>query len=134
MTAAHELPPNLSYTRDHEWIAVAPGADLPEDAVRIGLSAIAAESLGEIVFVDLPEAGTTLVAGEACGEVESTKSVSDLISPAGGTVVELNPALADDPALVGKDPYGEGWLFTAVVTDLGDVLSADDYLTFTQGT
>lgn len=127
MTSAAELPADRSYTIEHEWIAVPPGAEAPETAVRIGLSAIAAETLGDIVYVDLPEPGAALTAGEPCGEVESTKAVSELFSPASGTVVEVNPALTDNPALVNEDPYGEGWLFTAVVSELGDVLTAERY-------
>jgi glycine cleavage system H protein len=127
------LPDDLSYTTDHEWIAIAPGAGVPTGEVRIGLSAVAVEALGEIVFVELPEAGTELVAGEPCGEVESTKSVSELFSPATGTVVTVNTALADNPALVGEDPYGEGWLFTATVSELGDVLDAAEYRAKNEG-
>jgi glycine cleavage system H protein len=127
------LPDDLSYTTDHEWIAIAPGAGTPAGEVRIGLSAVAVEALGEIVFVELPEAGTELVAGEPCGEVESTKSVSELFSPATGTVVTVNTALADNPALVGEDPYGEGWLFTATVSELGAVLDAAEYRAKNEG-
>ena len=127
------LPDDLSYTTDHEWIAIAPGADAPAGQVRIGLSVVAVEALGEIVFVELPEPGTELTAGEPCGEVESTKSVSELFSPATGTVVTVNTALADNPALVGEDPYGEGWLFTATVSELGAVLDAAEYRAKNEG-
>jgi glycine cleavage system H protein len=128
-----KLPDDLSYTTDHEWIAIAPGAGTPAGEVRIGLSAVAVEALGEIVFVELPEPGTELTAGEPCGEVESTKSVSELFSPATGTVVTVNTALADNPALVGEDPYGEGWLFTATVSELGAVLDAAEYRAKNEG-
>jgi len=124
-----DLPDTLSYTTDHEWIAIAPGAEIPADEVRIGLSAVAVAALGEIVFVELPEPGSPLAAGEACGEVESTKSVAELVSPATGRVATVNPALADNPGLVNEDPYGDGWLFTAHVTELGAVLSAEAYRT-----
>jgi glycine cleavage system H protein len=127
------LPADLSYTTDHEWIAIAPGAGTPAGEVRIGLSAVAVEALGEIVFVELPEPGTALTAGEPCGEVESTKSVSELFSPATGTVVTVNTALAGNPALVGEDPYGEGWLFTATVSELGAVLDAAEYRAKNEG-
>jgi glycine cleavage system H protein len=121
------LPENLSYTVEHEWIAVPPGAGVPAGEVRIGLSSVAVEALGEIVFVELPEPGTALTAGEPCGEVESTKSVSDLFSPVTGRVAAVNPALADNPALINDDPFGAGWLFSATVDVLGDVLTADEY-------
>jgi glycine cleavage system H protein len=124
---AQNLPDELSYTAEHEWIDVPPGARAPAGAVRIGLSSVAVDALGEIVYVDLPEPGAALVAGEPCGEVESTKSVSELFSPATGRVVAVNPDLADDPGLVSADPFGAGWLFTATVDALGNVLTADEY-------
>ncbi|AEA24754.1 glycine cleavage system protein GcvH [Pseudonocardia benzenivorans] len=132
MTSPDLVPANLSYTSDHEWIAVEPGATASGE-VRVGLSAVATEALGEIVFVDLPAVGTELTAGEACGEIESTKSVSELVSPADGTVVSVNEALADNPALVGEDPYGEGWLFTVEVASLGEVLDAAAYRARNEG-
>ncbi|ODU00858.1 MAG: glycine cleavage system protein H [Pseudonocardia sp. SCN 72-86] len=132
MTSPDIIPENLSYTSDHEWIAVAPGATASGE-VRVGLSSIATDALGEIVFVDLPAVGTELTAGAACGEIESTKSVSELVSPANGTVVSINPALEDNPALVGEDPYGEGWLFTVEVTSLGKVLDAAAYRAGNEG-
>jgi glycine cleavage system H protein len=122
-----ELPESLSYTAEHEWIDLAPGAPVPDAPVRVGISAIAVAALGEIVYVDLPEVGATLTAGEVCGEIESTKSVSELYSPATGTVAEVNSALVDNPALVSEDPYGAGWLFTAAVTEVGEVLDAAAY-------
>ncbi|MGD9990400.1 glycine cleavage system protein GcvH [Pseudonocardia sp.] len=128
-----DIPENLSYTSDHEWIAVEPGAAAPAGEVRVGLSSVATEALGEIVFVDLPAVGTALTAGDACGEIESTKSVSELVSPASGTVVSINEALADNPALVGEDPYGDGWLFTVEVASLGKVLDAAAYRAENEG-
>lgn len=122
-----ELPASLSYTTEHEWIDIAPGAAAPADPARVGISAIAVEALGEIVYVDLPEVGAEVTAGEACGEIESTKSVSELFSPATGTVTEINTALADHPELVSDDPYGAGWLFSVQVAELGALLTADDY-------
>ncbi|MBW0089137.1 glycine cleavage system protein GcvH [Pseudonocardia sp. KRD-184] len=132
MTAVH-IPDDLSYTTDHEWIDVAPGSSPSGGGVRVGLSAVATEALGEIVFVDLPAVGTDLTAGEVCGEIESTKSVSELVSPASGTVVSINEALGDDPALVGEDPYGEGWLFTIEIAALGEVLDASGYRAANEG-
>ncbi|GEL22353.1 glycine cleavage system H protein [Pseudonocardia sulfidoxydans NBRC 16205] len=132
MTSPDIIPENLSYTSDHEWIAVEPGATASGE-VRVGLSSIATDALGEIVFVDLPAVGTALTAGDACGEIESTKSVSELVSPATGTVASVNPALEDNPALVGEDPYGEGWLFTVEVASLGKVLDAAAYRAENEG-
>jgi glycine cleavage system H protein len=119
-----EYPDDLRYTADHEWVR--PGAD----AVRIGITAFAQDALGDIVFVTLPEEGDEVVAGAACGEVESTKSVSDIYAPLSGTVVGRNPALDATPELVNTDPYGEGWMFEIRPADAAAVdglLSAEDY-------
>ena len=88
---------------------------------------VAADALGDVVYVDLPEVGATVTAGETCGEVESTKSVSDLYAPVTGKVVEINQDAVDDPAILNEDPYGAGWLFTVEVTEEGPLLSAADY-------
>ncbi|HRO31760.1 MULTISPECIES: glycine cleavage system protein GcvH [unclassified Citricoccus] len=112
--------PALRYSAEHEWINDASPA-------RIGITAVAAEALGDVVYVDLPEAGSTVTAGETCGEIESTKSVSDLYSPVTGTVVEVNDAVSDNPGVVNEDPYGNGWLFTVEVSDEGPLLSAQEY-------
>jgi glycine cleavage system H protein len=111
---------SLRYSAEHEWVDGA-------SPVKIGISQIAADALGDVVYVDLPEAGSAVTAGETCGEVESTKSVSDLYAPVTGTVVEVNQAAIDDPALLNSDPYGEGWLFTVEVSEEGPLLSADEY-------
>jgi glycine cleavage system H protein len=128
------LPTDLSYSAEHEWIAVPYGAPVPTDAVRVGITATAVESLGEIVFVELPEPGATVTAGQTCGEVESTKAVSDLFSPVSGEVVAVNPALADNPSLVNEDPFGEGWLFTVRVQELGRLLDSAGYTALVAGT
>ena len=112
----------LKYSAEHEWVA-ADGSG----PVGIGISAVAADALGDIVYVDLPEVGTTVTAGETCGEVESTKSVSDLYAPVTGKVTDINPAVVDDPSLINSDPYGAGWLFKVAVTDEGPLLSAQEY-------
>lgn len=117
-----KVAPELQYSDEHEWVAREGGNN-----VLVGISAVATEALGDIVYVDLPEAGTVLTAGEACGEVESTKSVSDLYSPVTGKVVETNPAVVDDPALINSDPYGAGWLFKVAVESEGPLLSAQEY-------
>jgi len=97
-------PEDLQYTKDHEWVR-AEGV-----TVRVGVTDYAQEALGDIVFVTLPETGTHVTAGETCGEVESTKSVSDVYAPVTGTVVERNEALDGSPELVNSDPYGDGWM------------------------
>ena len=117
-----KVAPELKYSAEHEWIA-ADGSG----PSTIGVSAVAADALGDIVYVDLPEVGSTVTAGEACGEIESTKSVSDLYSPVTGTVTEVNTAVVDDPATVNSDPYGAGWLFKVEVESEGPLLSAEDY-------
>ncbi|WP_327010029.1 glycine cleavage system protein GcvH [Dactylosporangium sp. NBC_01737] len=111
------IPPHLSYTRDHEWL---------HDG-RVGITAFAADALGDIVYVRLPDLGATVTAGVPCGEIESTKSVSELLAPADGTVVEVNAALAEEPGLVNDDPYERGWLFKLAVTGTPDLLDAAAY-------
>lgn len=111
---------SLRYSAEHEWIDDSTPA-------RIGISQVAADALGDVVYVDVPEAGTAVTAGQTCGEVESTKSVSDLYSPVTGTIVEVNQAAIDDPSLLNSDPYGAGWLFTVEVASEGELLSASEY-------
>ncbi|HXD28734.1 MAG TPA: glycine cleavage system protein GcvH [Arthrobacter sp.] len=110
----------LRYSAEHEWVDDSTPA-------KVGITQVAADALGDVVYVDLPEAGSTVTAGETCGEVESTKSVSDLYAPVTGTVVELNQEAVDNPALLNEDPYGSGWLFTVEVSEEGPLLSAADY-------
>lgn len=112
----------LKYSAEHEWVA-SDGVG-PEG---IGISAVAADALGDIVYVDLPEIGSAVTAGETCGEVESTKSVSDLYSPVTGEVTEVNSAVVEDPALINNDPYGAGWLFKVAAESDGPLLSAEEY-------
>jgi len=104
------IPDTLKYTKNHEWLSVADGVG------TVGITDHAQNELTDIVFVELPEAGKELVAGAACAVVESVKSASDIYAPANGEVVEVNPKLADNPALVNDDPYGEGWFFKLRVT------------------
>jgi glycine cleavage system H protein len=115
-----DVPPQLQYTSDHEWLE--PGRPVP----RAGITRFAADALGDIVHLDLPEPGREVRAGEPCGEVESTKSVSDLVAPADGVVEAVNPAVAADPGLVNADPYAN-WLFSLRVTDAPALLDADAY-------
>lgn len=121
------IPDDRSYTDEHEWVMIAPGADLPDVPVRIGITAVAADALGDLVYVDLPEVGASVTVGEACGEVESTKTVSELYPPVSGTVTEVNQAAADDPAVISADPYGDGWLFAVQPDAAGALLTAAEY-------
>ncbi|MBV9382799.1 MAG: glycine cleavage system protein GcvH [Streptosporangiaceae bacterium] len=99
------IPAELQYTEEHEWVAI------EGDTASVGITDYAAQQLGDVVYVSLPAVGATVVAGEPCGEVESTKSVSDLYSPVDGEVTEVNEELDDDPGLVNAEPYGSGWMF-----------------------
>ncbi|HEY1156940.1 MAG TPA: glycine cleavage system protein GcvH [Arthrobacter sp.] len=112
----------LKYSAEHEWVAVD-----GTGPAGIGISAVAADALGDIVYVDLPEVGSIVTAGETCGEVESTKSVSDLYAPVTGEVVEINDGVVSDPALINSDPFGSGWLFNVSVTEEGPLMSAEEY-------
>ena len=110
----------LRYSAEHEWIDDSTPA-------RVGISQVAADALGDVVYVDLPEVGSTVTAGETCGEVESTKSVSDLYSPVTGEVVEVNQEAIDNPGILNEDPYGAGWLFSVKVESEGELMSAEEY-------
>ena len=118
------FPEDLKYTSEHEWVRET-GA-----AVRIGITDFAQDALGDIVYVSLPEVGTSIEAGASVGELESTKSVSDVYAPVSGTVTARNDALDGTPELVNSDPYGEGWLFEVEVSDpsqIGGLLDAAGY-------
>jgi glycine cleavage system H protein len=118
-------PEDLKYTAEHEWLKAG-----NEGPVRVGITDFAQDQLGDIVYVQLPEVGSTVRAGDACGELESTKSVSDLFAPVNGIVTAVNEALADQPDLVNSDPYGEGWLLDIDVEDAAEVaalMDADTY-------
>jgi glycine cleavage system H protein len=104
------IPGTLKYTKNHEWLSAADGVG------TVGITDHAQNELTDIVFVELPEVGKELAAGTACAVVESVKSASDIYAPASGEVVEINPALVDNPALVNNDPYGEGWFFRLRIT------------------
>jgi glycine cleavage system H protein len=123
-----EIPPDLIYTAEHEWVQ-----RVGDGTVRVGITDFAQSSLGDVVFVQLPDVGTDVTAGESFGEVESTKSVSDLYSPVSAKIVGVNGELEGNPQLVNSDPYGDGWLVElqadtdALGNELGGLLSADDY-------
>lgn len=123
-----DFPEDLKYTSEHEWIRQ-PGQS--EGSVRIGITAYAQEALGDIVFVQLPEIGETVTANAVVGELESTKSVSEVYAPVGGEVVGRNEALDATPELVNTDPYGDGWLFEVVPDggDAADLMDAEAYRT-----
>jgi glycine cleavage system H protein len=109
------LPDQLRYSSDHEWIS------RDGSRVRIGITDYAQDSLGDVVFVQLPTVGDSFAAGDTIGEVESTKSVSDIYAPVAGSVVAVNDALADAPQLLNDDPYGEGWICELELADAGQV-------------
>jgi glycine cleavage system H protein len=111
-------PEDLRYTAEHEWVRT-PGEH--DGSVRVGITQYAQEALGDIVYVSLPEVGATIEANSACGELESTKSVSDVYAPVSGEVVAVNDALDATPELINDDPYGGGWLFEVVPTDAAAV-------------
>jgi len=125
-----EFPDDLGYTKEHEW-----ARDEGGDLVRVGITDFAQDALGDVVFVDVPESGTELRAGQSFGEVESTKSVSDVYSPVSGTVVERNALLEDRPELVNEAPYGDGWLILVRLThraELHSLLDASGYRAFVE--
>ncbi|HEY8619111.1 MAG TPA: glycine cleavage system protein GcvH [Dermatophilaceae bacterium] len=116
-----EYPQDLRYTAEHEWVRA--GSD---GVIRVGITAFAQDALGDVVYVSLPSVGDSLSAGDSCGEVESTKSVSDLYAPLSGEVVAVNQALESAPELVNSDPYGEGWMYDVKLTDGGSTDSLLD--------
>jgi glycine cleavage system H protein len=111
-------PEDLKYTSEHEWVR-SPGES--EGSVRIGITHYAQDALGDIVYVDLPPVGTAVTGGQTFGEVESTKSVSDIYSPVTGTIVERNDELDKSPELINSDPYGQGWLIVIELTDAAEL-------------
>ena len=124
------VPEGLRYSSDHEWVAV------DGDVARVGITDYAQDALGDVVFVDLPATGDAVGAGTSFGEVESTKSVSDLFAPVSGTVVEVNGDLADSPEKLNEDPYGEGWIITITMSDpteLDGLLDAGAYAALVEG-
>ncbi len=123
------IPENLMYTAEHEWVAIEGGV------ASVGVTDFAQQALGDVVYVSVPAAGTEVTAGEPCGEVESTKSVSDIYSPVDGEVLESNPEIDDDPGLVNTDPYGAGWLLKIRLSDDAEpagLLTAEEYTALTK--
>ncbi len=122
-------PSHLRYTRSHEWIET-----ISDGTYRIGISDHAQDLLGDMVFIELPEVGSTVSASDECAVVESVKAASDVYSPLSGEIIEINEALEDSPDLVNRDPYGDGWLFTVKASDsseLDELMSADEYVVLT---
>jgi glycine cleavage system H protein len=120
-----QYPDELKYAESHEWAKLE-----GDDLVRMGISDFAQDALGDVVYVEVPDVGTDVVAGEPCSEVESTKSVSDVNAPISGTVVAVNEALDTNPELVNSDPYGEGWfavIEASNVAELDSLLTAEGY-------
>lgn len=120
-----EYPEDLRYSVDHEWVR--PGN---ESTVRVGVTEYATEQLGDIVYVQLPEVGESVSAGDACGELESTKSTSDLLAPVSGVIAAINDTLEDAPETINSEPYGDGWLFEIEVSadeDFAELMDADAY-------
>jgi len=121
-------PDDLKYTSEHEWVRPPSGGE--GDTARVGITDYAQDALGDIVYVSLPEVGSDLASGDTVGELESTKSVSDIYAPVSGTVVAVNEALDGTPELVNSDPYGEGWLFEITPSDataVDDLMDASAY-------
>ncbi|MFD8964154.1 glycine cleavage system protein GcvH [Streptomyces sp. NPDC059568] len=119
-------PQQLRYTKEHEWLT-----DPVDGVSTVGITEFAANALGDVVFAQLPEVGDTVTAGESCGELESTKSVSDLYAPVTGEVTETNQDVVDDPSLVNSAPFEGGWLFKVrVAEEPSDLLTADEYQGF----
>jgi glycine cleavage system H protein len=125
-----QIPDDLRYSSDHEWVRVEDGK------ARVGITDYAQDALGDVVFVDLPEVGSSAAAGASISEVESTKSVSDIYAPVTGTIVEVNAELGDAPERLNEDPYGEGWIFTIELQDPSEVdglLDAAAYRALVEG-
>ena len=125
------IPDELRYSQEHEWARVIDGT-----RVRVGITDFAQDALGDVVYVDLPAVGGSVSASESVGELESTKSVSEMYAPLSGTVVAVNEALAENPQLLNDDPYGEGWLIEIDASDMAELdalLDAGAYRTLTEG-
>jgi glycine cleavage system H protein len=115
------VPEDLQYTKSHEWVRT------EGDTATIGITDHAQEELGDVVFVELPEQGAAIEAGDSFGSVESVKAVSDLYSPVGGEVVEVNSSLEDAPEKINDDPYGEGWIVKLRTSEEAALLSPEEY-------
>ena len=121
------IPTDLRYTKDHEWVRMA------DSIARVGITDYAQDALGDVVFVQLPDVGSVLSALQGLGEIESTKSVSDIYAPVAGKVVAINDALVDQPELLNSDPYGEGWICEIEFSQIDEnlLMSAEEYSSLT---
>lgn len=117
-----EVPGNLRYTKEHEWIS-----ENSDGSITFGITDYAQAALGDIVYIQLPKVGDNLVSGKVCGEVESTKSVSEIFAPLTGTVIEINEKLDSSPEIINSEPYGDGWIAKISVLEQGDLLSPEQY-------
>ena len=125
-----QIPDDLRYSSDHEWVR------LEDGRIRVGITDYAQDALGDVVFVQVPEVGAVVAAGDSISEVESTKSVSDIYAPVAGTVVEVNGDLGESPQRLNDDPYGAGWIFVVEPSDPGQVealLGAEQYRSMVEG-
>lgn len=123
-----DVPGDLRYTKDHEWVRL-----LEDGTAQVGITEHAQDALGDLVFVEVPELGAELTAGDACAVVESVKAASDVYCPLDAEIVEVNEVLAETPEVINSDPYGEGWLMRIQPVDAGaieELMSADDYQQF----
>ena len=117
------IPADLKYTKEHEWVR-----DLPSGNISMGITDFAQGALGDIVYVQLPKIGEQITSGKVCGEVESTKSVSEIFAPVSGKVISINDSLSNSPELINSDPYNAGWLLEIELSETaGDLLSPDEY-------
>jgi glycine cleavage system H protein len=124
-----DVPADLKYSAEHEWVR---GEVAAGETVTVGITAHAADALGDVVYVEAPRVGDAVTAGQVCGELESSKAVSELYSPVTGTVVSVNEALSADPSAINSDSYGDGWIFTVQVSDAGgELLDAAGYSAIT---
>lgn len=123
-----QIPDALHYTKEHEWV----GTTSDSSVLRVGITDFAQSALGDIVYVQLPKVGETVTEGKVCGEIESTKSVSEIFSPVTGTVTSVNEVLVGNPEIINSDPYENGWLLEITVSaQASDLMSAGEYATFT---
>ena len=123
-----QIPDALHYTKEHEWV----GATSNNSVLRVGITDFAQSALGDIVYVQLPKVGETVTEGKVCGEIESTKSVSEIFSPVTGTVTSVNEVLVGNPEIINSDPYDKGWLLEINVSaPASELMSAAEYATFT---
>lgn len=123
-----QIPDALHYTKEHEWV----GTTSDSSVLRVGITDFAQSALGDIVYVQLPKVGETVTEGKVCGEIESTKSVSEIFSPVTGTVTSVNEVLVGNPEIINSDPYEKGWLLEITVSaPASELMSAAEYATFT---